>query len=180
MPAWWNSLETVTAISSHAKTLGFILGLLTALCGAIVFFSGKRVDALKAIRDADRRLTSIQHSQILDLMRDKPIGKVTVQCPIMSPEPRKFAKELAAVLKEAGWEVAFNDRVIFTQPTSGLEIWVHFDGPEPSEGASVTGDAPKRAETLLTSLRLAYLPTELRFNTSVPKDEVQLIVGFKP
>jgi hypothetical protein len=101
-------------------------------------------------------------------------------CPIMSREPREYALELANVLSEAGWQVMFNYRAIFTLPPSELKVWVHSDVELPEGTVTTRGDVPDRAIALYDALKLAGLPVGVQFNTSVAKDDVQLIVGFKP
>jgi len=82
MPAWWNSLETMTAVSSWARLIGVTLGVVAALCAVVVFAAGKQVDALKAAQDKlmrekvkaavehqePRRLTAEQESGLLAIL----------------------------------------------------------------------------------------------------------------
>ena len=168
MPAWWNSLETMTAISGHAKTVGFVLGLATALCGAVIFFSGKRVDALKTIKDADRHLTSDQRAKLLTLLAASPIkGEIRVEFVSTSDEAKRFAEEFEAVLTEAGWPA----KKIGWIPTFGVNkgLWLIVDDEHNQVGFA-----------LYTALKDSGVSIQSDVNSKWPKGAVTLHVALKP
>ena len=180
MPAWWNSLEAVNALTWYLRWIGAGLTIIGGVCVIATLATSKRAETLREARQADRRLSAFQRKQILDLLAGQPGGQVEVACPTMSLEPCKYARELADVLKEAGWEVTLNDRiVIIGAAETDLKVIMHND-VDLEPGVLVTRDGPVRARSLYNALRLAYLPVEVQFSSSVSEGNVRLLVGFKP
>ena len=179
MFSWWNSLEAVTALETRLKWIGGALILFAAVCGLVSLIANRRADTLRKAGQSTRTLSATQRRQILDLLANQPQGQVEVKCPMLSPESRSYARQFEQVLRDAGWQVTFNDRAVFTPTPTNLKIWTHTDR-EPAPGAVLTrGAYPDRAVALYDALKLAYLPVELKLNTSVPNDEVHLIIGVQ-
>ena len=64
MPAWWNSLESVTALTWWLRWIGAGLTIAGGLCVIATLVTSKRGETLRDRRSADRRLTSDQKAAI--------------------------------------------------------------------------------------------------------------------
>jgi hypothetical protein len=160
--AWWDSLETVALLSTTFRWVVAIAGI-----GALVF--GTRVTTLQARATAPRGVNATQRRTFVAAAATLPKGPVTV-IPIMgNVESEDYARQLAAVLGEAGYAVAMSGMLPMDRTPTGLRVTV-----KPGE------QYPPHAEGLQAALTQAQIPV-VRGHNGLQNDNVLgLVVGVKP
>jgi hypothetical protein len=131
MPAWWNSVETVSLLKTAAQWLGpgvTFMGIVVSIFGIVV---GSRLETLKKIEvektrasdlalleDANRRAAALEEQQkawdlspeqwslFSEQLKDAPKGRVAVEY-IRSDEKRVYdlTTKISAQLKDLGYDV---------------------------------------------------------------------------
>ena len=162
MPAWWESLETKAWLSGWAKTIGFGLGLATALCTAVIFFSGRRVEALKAKREADRHVTAEQRAALIAYLQRGEKGSVLVNVLGDDAESGVYARELVEAIRGGGWDARILIHVGIEPFSRGLVLLVH--SPETPAPNSV-------------HLQQALLLIDPELSTELTKVSVAMFLG---
>jgi hypothetical protein len=123
-------------------------------------------------RARPRTIDATARAAIIDMLRSsRPDGPIEMQFLGGSvKEPHDFARMIADVLKEAGWNVdRFSGGAISGSAFNGLVILV------PEEG-----EAPTRAVVLQAALKAGGFPAILAKSRLVTQGEVMLRVGLKP
>jgi len=131
-------------------------------------------------RVKDRHLSAENKLQLIHRLAIEPKGQLEIRCPIGNPEARNFTLELVQAFRASGWDVTLNDRVIIMPTPVGLKLLVHSEQPTAREGELVKGEAPQRTNSILKAFKDSHLSIEVQFDQNVPKQELSLIVGFKP
>lgn len=119
MPAWWDSIASVTAFTWWARWLGVALTFVGLLTTAASLSSSRRLDTLKTLRDdalqarvaaaeehqKPRRLTPAQRDLLLKALKAGLKGKVRTISLLRDTEAAVFLDDIAKVLEESGWTV---------------------------------------------------------------------------
>jgi hypothetical protein len=170
MPAWWNSLEAVTALTWWLRWIGAGLTIIGGLCVVATLVTSKRAETLRERRSADRRLTGEQRAAIKAALKASPKGRIAVISMTDSIESYKYASDFAEVLVESGWEVRLQPilRLSEGEPPTGLILVMENPQAVPDwvnplfkaiEGAGVKIEAqtaPQLIDNAPISLVIAY------------------------
>lgn len=173
MPAWWDSLETMAWLSSWAKTIGFGLGLVTALCTAVIFFSGRRVEALKAKREADRHLSAEQRTALIAYLQSRDKGSVLVHVLGDDAESGVYARELVETIRGGGWDAKIRIHLGIEPFSRGLVLVVHSPETPPPNSVYL------QQAILLIDPELSTELTTISEPTFFEEGEIALKVGRK-
>lgn len=189
MPAWWDSLETMTMISARARMIAWVLGIAVAICGTVVFFAGRRVDALKTAQTAPRKLAASQRAKLIDFLKGKPVSEILVICASAPDrEPCNFARELVSAFRDAGW-MPVSIEGTRTDGNAVSEVTYVSSSPQ---GVVLSLNNVEHAEPHIVTVReglsaVSINATIQRFSDPTPGNAilirpglVRMIVGFKP
>jgi hypothetical protein len=187
MLSWWSSVETVSVLNTCAQWIVAIAGV-----AALVF--GLRASALKdradlaerarvatdlqearsradesLVRQQPRSLNLQQRELFLAAATDKPKGPV-VLIPLMgNSESERFAKELAALLGEAGYPVEMSGMLPMDTTPTGVGLTV-----KPGE------NYPPHTDGLQVAFNRAGIPVGRGFNGLQNDNILGIVVGSKP
>ena len=114
-----------------------------------------------------RSLTAKQVSHFVEALKERPKGTVDIVCVWNNAEAMAFMKEIASLMKTAGWNVKNESRVVFKGTPNGVII-----------ATQSTNNPP--AASLQKAFKFIGFPTHGVVNETVPADEVRLIIGYKP
>jgi len=131
----------------------------------------ERAEAQKALLDLQERirprhLSAEQWQKLLERLKEGPVGSFSLLSVANNPESIGFARELAAVLKEAGWTL-LKDEYAMASSFSGIGILV--PNPENPRGAHL--------QKVLTEVGF---PVVAELSPKREPDSVLLYVGSKP
>lgn len=145
----------------------------------------KRAEAQKALlelqeRLKDRHLTAEQQKQLAYHLKSLPRGQLEIRAAVGSPDARNFALEFVAIFQSAGWQVSVNDRALILPTPIGVSLWLHTERGVVLQDTLISEQAPIRAKSIIDAFGSVSLPLEVQFVRDVPKDELVLVVGFKP
>jgi len=120
MPAWWNSLETVSSLTWYLRWIGACLTIFGGLCVVATLATSKRAETLREKRDADRHLSPEQRQSLIKKIGELPDKE---KCALVSvvgdDEGFRFGIELEVALREAGVNCAGVEPALFSTPPRG-------------------------------------------------------------
>jgi hypothetical protein len=143
MPAWWNSIDSVSTFSWAMRWIGIGLTVFGAICGGLALVATKRVETLKSERDAAIRVKAAENEKMLAELqaktRDRHLtpglyddltsfarkyrnhGLVIMELSGSNEEAGRLANTIAMAMQLGGWQVK-RERVslISGNPTYGL------------------------------------------------------------
>jgi len=187
MFAWWNSLETVTTLSTVARWLIALMGVTVIILGARQSALQKYADEKKRnemdiqIKEARKRaeeslgklkprsITPEQRITFLAAIKNAPKGAITV-IPLMgNSESSEYGNELAGLLKEAGYSVQLGGMMPMDAVPKGVGLTV-----KPGESYPLHTNALKQA------FDVAGIPVGMGYNGLQKEKILGLVVGVKP
>ena len=192
------STEWIAWLNDLFKAAGWVLAVPAAISLFAVWVTGRELERRRAtetasLRDqarisqeaaaraeaeagqlrrrlAPRHVTDTQRATILRELAPAPKGSVLVRCVLGDGEGLAFAKQVADVLRAAGWTVGDVSQGVYsgTNPV-GFGIVIR------SKQAP-----PPGAEVLFKALTRAGLPIGVAEEVGIPADRIAVTVGNKP
>ena len=184
---WWNSLETVSFLSTTAQWIVAIMGVAVLVFGLRATALQRRADEAERARTAaavaearsradesldrlrPRSITQEQRAAFLAATAKQPKGAVTV-IPVMgNAEAEQYARQLADLLRAGGYGVEAGGMLPMDNTPVGLGLTVR-------RGETY----PHHADALQTALTKVGIPVGRGFNGLQSPNVLGLVVGTKP
>jgi len=166
MPAWWNSLETVTALTWWLRWIAAGFTIAGGFCVIATLATSKRLDTLREKRDADRHLTASQRAALIEAVKGSQ-GTFDIWRGDNSNETTDFAEELRTALVEAGWQYGTLFKMASRTGPRGLAV------------IPQSPDTP-RALVLQKALKEIGFPARFEVDADRPVGSMWLYIGAKP
>jgi hypothetical protein len=187
MLSWWNSVETVSALSTWAQWIVAIAGVAALVFGLRASTLKERADIAERARVAaelqqarsradesldrqrPRSVSAQQREAFLAAAANKPKGPVTL-IPLMgNVESEQFAKQLAGLLQDAGYPVEMSGMLPMDNTPTGVGLTV-------KRGEKY----PAHTDGLQAAFNQAGIPVGRGFNGLQNENVLGLVVGSKP
>lgn len=185
-PTSW-SLEALTRLYNWAQASVVIFGLLTAAAVAVIWWTSGRITALQDEREgalrsqvvtleqqlkrqARRYLTDAQGTELVYWLAKQAKMKIRVAVVPENDEARRYAEDLAAVFRKAGWPI---EGVFETEPSNATRVGLLI-------AIRDVDAAPEEAKQLVLALKGAGITMTHASKSALEPDEVELLVGHKP
>jgi hypothetical protein len=160
------TLGAVLARGINDPVLTFRLGLAAATCAVLFLICLCRTIALAK----RRRLDAKQRAELLNDVRKMPAVPALVSAPKDDEEARSYARQLLAVLREAGWPVHGVRRVESDHDVADAEVLFGVRDPTAP---------PPGAMQLYFSLQRVGVDVEIARSGQAPASGVELFVGHR-
>jgi hypothetical protein len=187
MFSWWNSIDTVSVLSTGAQWVVAVAGIAALVFGLRASALKDRADVAERARVAadlqqarsradeslaqqqPRRITAQQRELFLLAATDKPKGPKTL-IPLMgNVESERLAKQLAALIVEAGYTVEMSGMLPMDNTPTGVGLTV-------KRGENY----PPHTDGLQAAFNRAGIPVGRGFNGLQNDNILGLVVGSKP
>jgi hypothetical protein len=182
MPAWWDSLSTVSGVAAWLRLVLFGLSVLTVAVTGLTLWVGARQSSLQATRDqqrdtllsdareklASRVLTTDQIAALTNLLSDYPPSPVEIVAHVGDVERTRLAEQIKAAFVAAG----FKPRGVLTG-LAGLDATgVYLVCME-------RGSGPPFGRKLQEFFEGAKIGGDPRIDPKLPADGIRVVVAQK-
>lgn len=157
--------QVVTIAAGIAAVAYLVLGIVAAGAGGVAWWANKRE---QAVRQAPRRLSAIQRTAMLHILKPVPRWDIRVAQPTGDSEAAGFAREIAETFREASWG-------------AHVEVLSHLSGTETGLILrAIAGELPPdRRAALVAAVKATGQPVHDQ-TSSAPNASIQIIVGYRP